>query len=320
MQPYFPKPILKAETKQRILFSLGILFLDIAIDYILAFPFAVHYLGNYQFTISNGWYWQLATDGAWWSSTTFFSNYIIQYLFVYLIIPGLFCIAGLLLVKVSKTKLLRILLLYIGLSVMLNLLLPVTLFESMRITLPPLVNLFIIFIFQYLFWYLLLYFSQSGEIKTRYMFIAGVILINYVTILIFTFPKSIQFLGDFQFSLSNAWFWEFSLDGNFFYYLSPLITNSFLLYTIIYLILPIAFFIPGQLLMGSPLKATLKNYLLWCLPLTLFINLLLAFFVLPSIAMVVPPLVLWMIFLSINIVAWKIRVKERVPRRTIILI
>jgi hypothetical protein len=306
--------------REVILFALGILLLDFAIDFVLAFPFAVTYLGNYQFQISNGWYWQISTDGAFWSITPFFSNYIIRYIFVYFVVPGLFCIVGLLLIKVPKNRAARILLLYLGASVLLNILFPFTVFEFMRVTFPPIINLLMVMILQYLFWYLLLCRSQSREITSIRTFVLGVLLISYVISLLFMFPKSLQFLGNYQFGLSNAWFWEFSLDGNLFYYLSPLLINSFIIYIIIYVIFPLILFIPGQLLLGSSLKGAFRKYLIYGLPATLFVNLLLTFAVLPLIVSSLSPIILWLIFLSLNAFVWKMRIRVTPEPKTIIIL
>lgn len=301
------------------LFALGIVCIDIAIDYILAFPFAVHYLGSFTFELSNGWYWQIATDGAFWDLTSFLQDGILQYLIIYFVIPALFYSAGLLLIKVPFKKMAIRIGIYLGISVLLNQLLPFTLFEPMRVTLPPILNLLIISVIEYFYWFFSLRASQSKELKSIYLFALGAFLISLMTTLLFSFPRSIHFLGNFQFEISNAWFWEFSLDGTLFYYLNMVIPSSLVSYAIIFTLLPIPFFIIGQLLIGNSVKIAFKNYLIYGLTSTLLINVLLVFFVLPSLVLVVPPILLWLLFLLFNFLIWKIRVPTEKPPEFIVI-
>lgn len=296
------------------IFSLGILLIDITINMFIEFPYAVAYLGNFQFETSNAWYWQLSNDGAWWDLFFFINNDLIRYIFVYIILPGVFYIVGLLLIETPKRKIIQLLPIYILLTILFNQILAFTLFEWMRITFLPPINFLIVEAIEYGYWYLSTY--KSKKVKTPILFVLGVLILDSGFEHLFLFPRSVHYLGNLQWELSNAWFWEFAFDGNMFYLLNFIISNTFIIFIIIYLILPFILFLTGQLLLGNTIKVTLKNYLYYGLPLTLFVNILLVFYILPYIVAIIPPIFIWLMFLGLNIIVWNIAFKKAKTVRT----
>lgn len=304
---------LKTKTKSEryakiFVFALGILFIDIAIHMYLEFPYAVTYLGNFQFEISNAWYWQVSNDGAFWSLFFFIFNDHLRYVVVYFITPAFFYVIGMILIEIPKKQIIINLGIYLALSFTFNQILVFTLFEWMRIFLFPLINFLILEMIELGHWYLSTF--RAKKVRSPLLFALGVLIVDIGFENLVLFPRSVTYLGNLQWTLSNAWFWEFTFDGNIFFLLSFIISISFFIYIIIYILCPFLLFVIGQLLLGNKSKIALKNLLFYGLPLVIGINVIGVFFILPFLVLVLPPIITWLIFLPINVIIWQVAFKE----------